>query len=67
MIIRFLQTTPSESPDHPFLAGQVIFVETPTPFLVGLLDGVRAQVVKDPEVEHATVQAPRRGRSRRTP
>ena len=46
MQIRFLQTCASESPDFPFMAGQVITVPVPSPFLLSLLDGVRAEAVK---------------------
>lgn len=56
MTIRFLQTCASENPAFPFMAGQVITVTAPSPFLLGLLDGVRAEIVKgleDPPEEQA--------------
>ena len=66
MTIRFLQATPSDSPDHPFQAGQVISVAEPSPYLLSLLDGVRAVAVKDTEPEMAVAVAPRkRGRPRK--
>lgn len=66
MTIRFLQTTPSDSPEHPFQAGQIISVAEPSPYLLSLLDGVRAEAVKDTEPELAVVTAPRkRGRPRK--
>lgn len=47
MQIRFLQTIASENPGFPFQAGQVIHVTAPSPYLLELLDGVRAEVVRD--------------------
>ena len=58
MQIRFLQTTPSENPDFPFLAGQVINVTAPTRFLLSLVDGVRAEVVRTDETERAIEEPP---------
>lgn len=57
MVIRFLQTTPSEHPEYPFMAGQIITVAQPTPFLLSLLDGVRAEVVRVDEQERAVLDA----------
>jgi hypothetical protein len=57
MRIRFLQTTRSENPNFPFQAGQVIDVPAPSPFLLSLLDGVRAEVIKDTEPEYAVARA----------
>lgn len=54
MTIRFLQSL------APYSAGQVITVEQPSPELLGLLDGVRAEVVRDTEPELATARLPRR-------
>jgi hypothetical protein len=71
--IRFLQTVPSENPDYPFTAGQVITVAAPSPFLLSLLDGVRAEVVKGLDEQLAIEPAgetpepepqPKRGRRR---
>ena len=53
MVIRFLQTTPSETPDYPFQAGQVISVACPSPYLLSLVDGVRAELVRTDESERA--------------
>jgi hypothetical protein len=47
MTIRFLQTVQSGNPEFPFVAGQLISTTAPSPFLLDLLDGVRAEVVKD--------------------
>jgi hypothetical protein len=58
MTIRFLQTTPSGNPAFPFLAGQVIHVDHPSPELLACLDGVRAEAVKDNEPEYAIAAAP---------
>jgi hypothetical protein len=55
MTIRFLQTVQSENPAFPFMAGQVIHVPAPSPFLLGLVDGVRAEAVKTDSVERAVV------------
>ena len=46
MQIRFLQTVASEVSDYPFMAGQVISVTAPSPFLLRFLDGIHAEVVK---------------------
>jgi hypothetical protein len=72
MVIRFLQTVPSENPDYPFMAGQVIAVACPSTFLLSLLDGKRAEVVRtdateraiEPPIERAEPKA-QRGRKRR--
>lgn len=53
MLIRFLQTVASEHPEFPFMAGQVISVAAPSSFLLALLDGVRAEVVKGLDEEQA--------------
>jgi hypothetical protein len=60
MTIRFLQTVQSENPDFPFMAGQVIDVPAPSPFLLNLLDGVRAEAVKaeDELTEAPAVEQP---------
>lgn len=69
MQIRFLQTTPSEHPDFPFQAGQVITIPAPSRFFLDLLDGVRAEVVRDAGDELATVDVAERAvvRPRRKP
>jgi hypothetical protein len=46
MVIRFLQTCPSESPDYPFVTGQVISVPAPSPLLLGYLRDGRAEPLK---------------------
>ncbi len=56
MTIRFLQTTPSENPDYPFQAGQIITVAAPSEFLLSLLDGVRAEAVPMDILERAVEQ-----------
>lgn len=53
MTIRFLQTTPSEVPYVEFMAGQTIRVAAPSPYLLSLLDGKRAVVVRSDETERA--------------
>jgi hypothetical protein len=55
MTIRFLQTCQSENPAFPFMAGQVIHVPAPSAFLLGLVDGVRAEAVRADGVERAVV------------
>jgi hypothetical protein len=60
MRIRFLQTTPSASPDHPFLPGQVIEVTKLTAEMRSWLkasgdSSPRAELLKD-EPERAVVQ-----------
>jgi hypothetical protein len=57
MLIRFLQTTASENPEYPFHAGQVISVACPSPFLLSLLDGVRAEAVRTQPDDLATAPA----------
>lgn len=65
MTIRFLQLTPSSNPDFPFQPGQIIRVE-PNETWLALLDGVRAELVReDDDVELATVAAPERAVTRR--
>lgn len=56
MQIRFLQTTPSENADYPFTAGQVITVSVPSPFLLSLCDGIRAELVRDAGEEYAAIE-----------
>jgi hypothetical protein len=56
MTIRFLQTCASEHPEFPFMAGQIISVTAPSPFLLSLLDGVRAEAVRTDETERAVVE-----------
>lgn len=67
MTIRFLQTVASSVPDYPFMAGQVIRVDDPRPFLAYLERGY-AVAVKDETPEFAVVRAPvvsaRKGRRR---
>lgn len=58
MKIRFLQTTPSEHTEFPFQAGQVINVESPSDYLLSLLDGVRAEPVPDDQTERAVEATP---------
>ena len=69
MTIRFLQTTPSEHPDYPFMAGQIIEVAAPSPFLLGLLDGVHAEALKADDEraveEPESIPEPVRKRGRR--
>jgi hypothetical protein len=72
MTIRFLQTVQSENPEFPFVAGQVIDVPVPSPFLLNLLDGVHAEAVKDederavaPETEQPEPVPVRRRRRRK--
>jgi hypothetical protein len=55
MTIRFLQTCQSENPAFPFMAGQVIHVPAPSAFLLGLVDGVRAEAVKTDDTERAVI------------
>lgn len=72
MVIRFLQTCPSENPEYPFQVGQVITVTCPSPYLLSLVDGVRAEAVPTDSSERAVIptlsqpEPPRRkGRRRR--
>jgi hypothetical protein len=58
MTIRFLQTCESENPDFPFMAGQVISIPVPSPFLLSLLDGVRAEAVATDNTERAVMPNP---------
>ena len=53
MQIRFLQTVPSENPSFPFIAGQTITVTQPSRFILNLIDGVRAIVVRADDTERA--------------
>lgn len=64
MRIRFLQPTASISPDYPFQPGQVINVD-PSPDWIALCDGVRAELVRDEELETATVGAGEQAVTRR--
>lgn len=56
MKIRFLQTTESPVVGFPFMPGQIIDVH-PTEEWLALLDGVRAEAVKDDESEYAIARA----------
>jgi hypothetical protein len=69
MTIRFLQTCQSENPAFPFQAGQVITIPAPSRFFLDLLDGVRAEVVRDNGDELAAVDVAERAvvRPRRKP
>jgi hypothetical protein len=60
MVIRFLQTVASENPDYPFMAGQVITVTCPSPWLLSLVDGIRAEAVPTDETERAIEPLPQR-------
>lgn len=53
MKIRFLQTVASENPDLPFQPGQIIQVETPSPYMLSLLDGLQAEILRTDESEQA--------------
>ena len=53
MQIRFLQTVPSENPNFPFVAGQTITVTEPSRFMLDLIDGVRAIVIRSDDTERA--------------
>lgn len=53
MQIRFLQTCPSENPNYPFLAGQLVTTTAPSEFLLSLVDGVRAVMVRTDHTERA--------------
>lgn len=53
MTIRFLQTCPSENPDYPFMAGQVISVACPTPLIRTHLANGMAEAVKTDDTERA--------------
>lgn len=64
MTIRFLQTVASENPAYPFQAGQIITVAAPSAYLLSLLDGVRAEVVKA-DLERAVDVAPEQPEVRR--
>jgi hypothetical protein len=55
MTIRFLQTVASENPAFPFQAGQVIDVPAPSGYLLSLCDGIRAEVVRTDDTEHAVL------------
>ncbi len=58
MQIRFLQTVASDNAFAPFVAGQVIDVPAPSPYLLSLLDGVRAEAVSIDDMERAVEPAP---------
>jgi len=69
MTIRFLETTPSEHPDFPFVAGQIIYVDAPSRFLLKLIKDKRAQVIRTDDTERAIAPEteqpePTRGRKR---
>jgi hypothetical protein len=51
--IRFLQTTPSDNPDLPFQAGQIITVDQPSEAMLRLVDGVQAEAVPSEDAERA--------------
>lgn len=56
MVIRFLQTCESENPEYPFQVGQVITVACPSPYLLSLVDGIRAEAVPTDSTERAIMQ-----------
>lgn len=58
MVIRFLQTVASENPDYPFHAGQVITVACPSPYLLSLVDGIRAEAIPTDSTERAIMPTP---------
>jgi hypothetical protein len=73
MTIRFLQTVPSQNPEYPFQAGQIIYMAAPSGFLLQFVDGIRAIAIPEDQEERA-VEAPadrpepvrrKRGRPRR--
>lgn len=47
MVLRFLQTTPSDRPDVPFQAGQRIHVQSLTPQMRAWVDQDLVQVLPD--------------------
>lgn len=59
MRIKFLETTPSASPDAPFQAGQIIEVETLSPDIILALAGPapRAVVLAAPLTETDALEA----------
>lgn len=57
MMIRFLQTVPSENPEFPFQAGQVITVACPSSYLLSLVDGIRAEAIRTDDTERAIAPA----------
>ena len=70
MQIRFLQTVPSENPDFPFQAGQLVTTTAPSTYLLSLIDGIRAIVVRSDDTERAVARTdeqpePARKRGRR--
>ena len=62
MTIRFLAPVDSAVPGAPFVPGQVIDVDTPTPEMLQSLRDGRAEVLGDVLPEMATVAKPRRAR-----
>jgi hypothetical protein len=60
MTIRFLQTVPSENPEWPFMAGQVIDVPAPSPSMQDALRNGTAELVKaeDERGEAPAVEIP---------
>ena len=42
MRIKFLESCPSDSPEYPFQAGQIIDVDEPSPHVLGLVASGRA-------------------------
>jgi hypothetical protein len=57
MTIRFLQTVPSQNAEFPFQAGQIITVTAPSDFILSLVDGVRAEVLRVDTTERAVAPA----------
>jgi hypothetical protein len=57
MTIRFLQTIASQNPEFPFQAGQIITVAAPSEFILSLVDGVRAEVLRVDTTERAVAPA----------
>ena len=53
MQIRFLQTVASENPNFPFVAGQLVTTTAPSEYLLSLIDGVRAIVIRSDDTERA--------------
>lgn len=65
MQIRFLQTTDSGTPGFPFEAGQVIDVAEPSDYLLSLLDGVRAEAIRQDGTLEQAIAGPRERARRR--
>jgi hypothetical protein len=53
MVIRFLETVPSQNPEFPFTAGQIIHVVCPDAFLRGYIEAKKAVVVPSDDTERA--------------